>query len=520
VTAAGRQTDLGAGALLLAYSSILDSIESPDHAREPTGRSIRRRATLCLLVRFFVVQHLNRSLDALRRAYHRGEALDPDNDVYEQAVKQLDAFQKSLPPLRPRLVLLLVLTLVFFTSSALARIAPDIDPTGVFLLEQSTAASAPTIREAAVPLRKLTNAVLTVSPGELPGAFKSFGCASGADGKPTICSVRRSSATIVASLVLLGGTVWLITLPLLPSFAENRRLFAHEPLAPPVSGARAPSVYEREAVLFSRLGARQPRDFPVELLSHGSLLVLPFWLASVTVVWLIYVLGEYRVPGDVTTISLVLYFELLLLTITFVRLLFLFRKRRESELGFAPRADVGVRWVATWAGRQRRALAHLVDLSIVAVLIASLVLPLEHVVQGNEVRILAVSFLVPVFASSLYELLLLILAKPSLGKALFGIRVVTRFGARPSVPRVLFRNVGLKGFLVGPWFVLLFLLLPSVDFDSSYDYVLDGLQMALAAPLFVVVVDHAFALRRRSAALHDLIAGTAVVEKDAGARPT
>lgn len=501
--------------LLRGYGRILDSIDSPKVGRGRTedGRT-RRLGTARVLVRFFVLHHLSRSLDALGRAYHRGEALNPGDGAYEEAIKQLNAFQKSLPPLRTRLLLLLALILVLFTASLLARLLPDIDPTGVFLLEEGSTASAPTIREAAAPLRRLTNSVLTLSPSELPEALKSFGCVPPEEGQPTTCSVRRAAATTIASLVLIAGTLWLITLPILPSFAAKRRLFAYQPSPLAGPGATEPSPYEREAALFALLRARPPREFPADLLSQGSLLILPFWLAGVTVVWFIYVLrdvGDFRVPGDITLIALVLYCELVLVTITVARLLSLLRKRRERELKFARGATERTYPVSTWAGRRRRTLAYLIDLAMLAAIILSFVLPLRSVVEGNEGRILALSFLAPALAAILYELPWFALRRESFGKALLGIRLVTREGTRPTVYQLFLRNVGLKAFLMGPWFVLLFLLLPSVNFED-YDYILEGLLIALSVPLLVVILNHVFALRRTPAALHDLIARTAVVE--------
>jgi uncharacterized RDD family membrane protein YckC len=481
-------------------------------------RAVRLRA----FARFFVLFHVSRSAASLRRLYNGASSLHPEDVSYERGAKQVEAFEKSLPPHHPRRMFVLFLISVFFISFLMARIAPEFDPTMSSMIEESSDKSAPTMRVSADSLGKMTAASLTLNPGEFAQALKSFACYREGTGEArhTNCSPKLGLTTSVASLILLGVAVWLVTFLPVSSFRLKRMLFNLGPAG--VDGLRsqaaiehvdkADGIYRVEADVFRRLGARPPREVPFDLLSQAGVLVLPVWLSllavPVTVSWIRFVRDWGLYQGNLLAFVLVLYGAALIFTLPSARLMSLRRTNRRRVAAAADPQPGGSTLTSEAASWSRRLLAHLLDGAFVAAIGIPFGLLLWARIENEEMRALLVVFLVPILAWGIYESLSFLRAGPragqTIGKQLLGLRVVcTRSGRVPGMRRLLFREIFLRGFLFGPTT----LALPFLFSALQVDYV-----ALLLLPFLAYALNYLFALfHYRHCALHDLISDTVVV---------
>jgi uncharacterized RDD family membrane protein YckC len=500
--------------LLAAYQAVLLEIPKLPRVlwvrRGSRGPGQRLRAArLRYFVRFFVLYHISRNLTQLKRLYNAGAALHPDAPSYEAGARQIDAFEQSLPPYRPRLALVALLLSVCFVSFLLARhVAPDIDPTLIAYLseesdEDTGVAKLASVRGSADPLGKMTSASLTLSPRDFAEALKSFACVpeQRKGVTVTVCTVRRGVTNAVASLIFLGIAVWLVTFFPITSFRLKRMLFNLQPeaarrLSQELAlnhAVTAQGVYRLEAEQFRRLGARPPREAPLDLLSQAGILVLPIWVGVAVLMWtgygVVYVVRNGRGDYELTAIALLISLALLVFALPATRLaslsrIYAFRLAdARSELPEPP-----VEELASW---RRRAAAHMLDSIVVTVLWVSLAVPLSGLDIGTEGRLLAIAGAL-ILAWLVYTAFLLVRGAEqrgrSLGKQALGLRVVRPSGERPSAARLVFREVALKGYLFGPAAVTL-LGLPAL-------------------------LDYLFPLgHHRNRALHDLMADTIVVRE-------
>lgn len=279
--------------LLAAYQAVILEIDKLPRVlwlRRRIGRFGRVRVPrLRLFVRFFVLHHVNRSIVALRRLYNVGAALKPDEPSFEARARQIEAFERSLPPHRPRLALVALLLSVCLVSFLLARhVAPDVDPTLIGHLGQESDDDSgvsdrlTTFRGSADALGKMTAASLTLSPRDAADALRSFACVpeKRKEGIVTVCTVRRGVTNTVAGLIFLGLAIWLVTALPITSFRLKRMLFnlqrgAARRLSMELAmshAVKARGVYRLEAEHFRRLGARPPREIPLDLLSQAGIL--------------------------------------------------------------------------------------------------------------------------------------------------------------------------------------------------------------------------------------------------------
>lgn len=294
VTAACRE-------LLAAYQVCLEESPPPPRVllqrRKSTGPSRHvwvPRLAIAAAVRFFVKQHIHRSLDRLVCAYQRRAALDEATDekalaAYAAEIKRLEQFRASLgrrPPYKVLSTLLLFGALLASFTLVSALPVPRQDRTLPFLRDVSdqlfqlppdvsdlwkTMASAGSSTE---------TAAATSATGESASARTTDDKIEGAD----------LEVMVYAALTLLIALYLLLRVLPIGSFNVKRLRFSLYPAAiqsdGPISRVEpadhCTGVYEMERTLFQQLGAGPPREVPFDLLRSAALMAPPV-VASVLV---------------------------------------------------------------------------------------------------------------------------------------------------------------------------------------------------------------------------------------------
>jgi len=510
--------------LLEAYRSVLGLIDGL-----PLAFWIRRRdsrlgriPTLRArpLLRFFIAWHLSVRLAHLRRIYLLEAALHPSRQPYEKAVERVEAFERSLPLVRLRRMVIAGLLSIFVVAFLLAsNAAPRWDPTaGLFKHDTANL----TMRDAAKPLAKMTGASLTLSPGEFGNALQSFACVKTESAEA--CSTRRGLTSGVAALIILSVAAWLVALLPMAAFRLKRMLFnlADRPSEDPRSEragdhfVSAGGIYRMEARLFGELGSRPPRETPLDLLCQTCLLVIPLWLAALTavfgftgVVWMTEWGFTVAGLGAILAVFLAAIFVFSLAAARLAWLRWVYRRRLTDATTKTGSTGPPGPTFATW---RRRAAAYLLDGSCVAVLALAFAQVLAQAQLGDVSGMLLVFVAVPA-ASTAYEVLFLYLPGArspgqTLGKRLLGIRILRSDGDQASARRLLFRSGFLKWFLYGPPWLLMGMNLFPGEFTRSESFFLTGIGFVLFAVSYVCPLWNS-----RRAALHDVLADTVVVRE-------
>jgi uncharacterized RDD family membrane protein YckC len=511
-------------ALLTEYRAVLAEVERLHLVRLLRRRRgklgfVLRAPRLRAFVRFFVIYHLTRSVTALQRLYQCGAALSPDDESYERGAKQVDAFAKFLPPYRPRRMLLILAVSIFFGSFLLARdVVGSWNPAPSFLV----GVHGGTFSETAGPLGNIMRASVTPTPEKLGDALQSFVCASKtSNGKWTKCSAGRGFATTVASLILLGTVIWLVTALPVTSFRLKRMLFDLRPAGAEAVGgafaidhaATASGLYRQEARLFRALGARPPRETPFDLLSEASVLVLPIWVSILVALEAIYgirYVTRWGVnAGDLTAIVLFFYGAALLFMLPAARLVFLrrtYRRRLADALKLDKLTSSDTTASADWTRRVAAYAIDLISAGVIGVVFAALV---WSRIADHEARELTIIIAGPIIGSAVYEALFLFRsgdhASQSFGKEHLGLRVVRSDHQPVTRPRLFFRNVGLRAFIFAPS------ILSMAWFAYGFDPVLS---VFFIVPALACALDYLCPLGHHDkCALHDLVADTVVVQE-------
>ena len=100
-------------------------VNAGPRSRGPLGRRWRWRLRWRWLVRYFVVDHIRRSLAATKRHYHKQAALADDPAIHDGDLAVIENYEKSLPPVGVKhfllLSIVLVLGLTLLMTRAIAR---------------------------------------------------------------------------------------------------------------------------------------------------------------------------------------------------------------------------------------------------------------------------------------------------------------------------------------------------------------------------------------------------------------
>jgi uncharacterized RDD family membrane protein YckC len=495
--------------LLAAYQHILDLARDSSTViwiRHGPGVASRRIRVprFRLLLRYFVVDHVKRSLAELKRNLQAATALNGSDVSYQHEITRIESFEHSLPPIPARrLILSLVVFGAFFVSFLMAA------PVQEFLSATVHHSESHKVTE---PLGRLTQGIITFDRNTLVDGVKSFGCKDASDSSARDCSVGRGLTNGIAGIVLLSFALWILVFLPLTSFALKRMLFNAEPdhvkfLRDDFASehdSTSTGLYHLEEAVFRllngpRLAATthasgtaspfRPREAPLDLGGRGLLVIIPLVFGGV----LLGSLGlEFDRDRDLDQVDEYVAFYLIgtlfvafLFLLPIARFVTLFRNGRERrQMEQAPVVPV--------ASLRRRFLAHLLDSIIIVVLSIILGLIVHFVLDTSAAIFVDWLILLPI-AATLY-LAGSYLRRPeergrSLGKSALGIRVIGYRGDPVSFKRALFREAIMKwGFL--------------------------GLPSAVAAgvPLFLNILWPCFDHRKR--ALHDLLSYTQVEQRE------
>jgi uncharacterized RDD family membrane protein YckC len=454
-------------ALLRAYHDVLSfSAQLPAVTwlpRTSSGRIRRhiRVPRLRLFLRYFLHQHMHRTLGHLQRRYYARAALN-ENAVSDQAeLKALENFQKSLPAVPPYRYLTFLwiatgLVLAFFLMRAALGAAED---TGVVEL-----------------LRKTTKAILSLSRGDLVAALEGATWVTGP-----------------GALVGLAIALWLVLALPITSFRLKRILFNLHPNFEKVPTAIAADhidhsggIYMLESQLFKALGGRRPREVSFDLFGHAVIMVPLLLLAGALTVSSAKETVEEDRYGDLFVVLYAL--AALLFMVPLARLAWIWRvaKRRDID------RPVGVEPALDLATKKRRMIAFLVDAVPLAVLATPIWALLVWAIGDAESGASVILFAPVPLASLIYGLLCLLRRGQNrgqtIGKSLLRLRVARSDGEEVEGWRMLLRESGLR------WLLL-----------TSASLVL----------LFIPTVLNYLWPRwdRQQRTLHDIMAGTVVVRR-------
>jgi hypothetical protein len=250
--------------LLTVYQEVLDAVD--DLPRVPMVLRKHRGWLHYLprpkwLVRYFVVRHVGRSLAGLSRRLSAraalGQALDGEGQERE-AVKE---FQQSLPPVRQKVYVVLLI-------AAIVVICRPIIWLGVRLLGFS-ASSRQALSQQLLEAVHAAESAVTASVASLDQALNAV-----VTGGPLLLGVGTLCVAVAAYMALL---------PFIPAFRLKRMLFnlapdpdwRHRSAVARWSVSQATGLYERERLVSAELGARPPKEFPLDLTASALAIALP-----------------------------------------------------------------------------------------------------------------------------------------------------------------------------------------------------------------------------------------------------
>lgn len=352
--------------------------------------------------RFFVKQHIHRSLDGLTRAYQRRAALEPHEDAdpltgAAAEVKRIEQYRSSLgrrPPYKLLTSLLLVGALFF--SFALVSTNPLL----------ATDQTLPFLRNLSEQLFKL--------PPDVSELWKTMASASsgatpneGVTGSGGTTAVRTSDQKIdQADLAVMGKAFVALALALyallriLPigSFNVKRLQFSLYP--EPVPSGRpfvkveaadhCRGVYERERALFEQLGAAPPRELPFDLLR--SVVFVATLLVVAVVLTLIGFIGSTKqAPAANGSFDLVNLCALLAMLWIAVALLTRLARLRRVWIGRGAPPSPLPEVVGRGRRGRRVVFAPLVTTGVIAILLLSN----EYQASPAQWGVIALAFAIP-----------------------------------------------------------------------------------------------------------------------------
>lgn len=303
--------------MLVSYQSVLDAVDG----LRPLPMVLRRHAGMWRhrpcpkwLLRFFVVHHIDRSLERLSRRYSARAALGLATATEVVDRDAVDEFRKSLPPSRQKVFIALLIVAVIVLCRPIINVL-------VPVIIRATRAGTPSsdIRQHTLEALEKVGSAFTANFASINDAFESV-----VAGGPMLCGF------VVLSIAL---ATYVVLRPFVPAFRFKRLLFN---LAPEVerwqtvsigwSVPQSGGVYERERRLFHELGVRPPGEVPVDLAVSMLAMALPLTFAA-HAIRLAIVLPDGVKPG--------LIIGTCTLLAVLARLTFLFRIYHCRRLGIA-----------------------------------------------------------------------------------------------------------------------------------------------------------------------------------------
>lgn len=410
------------------------------------------------LVRTFVVQHVLRSLGSLKRRYYARSALGLEEEN-APAFRAIDSFENSLPPLPSRLAVSVFLL-------------------GVFLIALALGSLVATTRDQAKPLGETTKAILSFDPSNVANSLSQF----------------DSVESVLVAALALSMSLYLVVLIPMSSFLLKRALFNLHPYGDAGSVGKeyaadhrfgAAGIYAIEARLCETIGTKPVRELRLDLLVDALVMVLSL-LLGVTFIGALLRDAAGAEGSRTEAIREFLFGQLtlsllavVLVSISSVRLLKLgsvWRNKVPSQAREDEERRVRVRAETiaslTKAGWNRRAAASLVDGLFLLVdglflligwfgLWTIWIIALGNMESEEASRLELVGLLLvcPVLAFFPNALLLSRRGQrngQTIGKQLFGVRVVPLNGKPVSLSLATRREVFAKGLLFGvPSLILL-----------------------------------------------------------------
>ena len=321
-TGSDSETETYLRQLLAAYDDILRTVERlgtvvrvRGRSDGPLGRHWRWRFRWLPLTRYFIVQHIARNLAALLRHYHVREALSNGGTDQDQERSRVESFQKSLPivPTR-RLVVLVAIgwaAVSFTIAYAMSVSAPIAGLETPRVIDRSVSALALAMRTT------VSNLNLA---GGLPVLFEQ---------------IMTDWYTALSFVTLLVASLYVLLLVPVSAYRLKRILFNSQAtgeieLTDVVSlrhRTRREGLFSLEAQLFHALGLRQPREIQWDMFIP----LLPF-------AFLVLILG-INMPSLEQQEGAFAYAMLILaLLLFFARLSFLLAisRRRRSHVSLVP----------------------------------------------------------------------------------------------------------------------------------------------------------------------------------------
>jgi uncharacterized RDD family membrane protein YckC len=413
--------------LLAGFRSALqvaDDLPPVLTVRAGDGRLTRRIQVprLRMFLRYFLNQHICRRLAHLKRAFHADAAVGIDR-MGELAA--IDHFEQAVPTVPLRSIFVWFAVSVLFSAIAIANVAKA-------LAEEP-------LTKASAALRGSIASVISVDTNGLIDAAAKFDPASGA------------AAVIVVSLAL-----YLISALPITSFRLKRMLLNLSPTDPDTLADtaaighvdRARGIYRAEDAAFSSLGVPPPREIPFDLIAQATLMLLPLLLGVSLAIGNVESLASGAQDSPLTTSNTLVAMAWLCVVVPAGRLAHLggIWRRRQRDAADAqpphvfPRAELGP--------PSRRLGALAVDSALGVVASILLLFPIVAVAGDGDLVATLWWFLAVPFAFAAVTVPFMLRggerAGQTLGKQLFGLRVVCHRHGRVSRRRAVARELLVK----------------------------------------------------------------------------
>jgi uncharacterized RDD family membrane protein YckC len=408
-----------------ALMQVADQLPSMLTVRAGNGRFTRhvKVPRSRLFLHWFLNQHVSRRAAHLGRAFHADAAVGIDR---AGELAALDHFGQAVSPVPGRRIFVSFAVSVIFVAIAIANVGRALWPHA--------------LEEASSALRGSVASVVSVDTNGLIDAAGRFHADSGA------------AAVIVISLALYVISWLPITSFRLKRMLMNLRLSEPEQLADAAAldhVARAHGVYHDERDAFEALEVSPPREIPFDLIAQATLMLLPLLLGVSLLA--AYLADQLRAPTLGTSIQFgALVWLCLVVPLGRLAHIASIWKRRVADFDGAPQAPPFAREELCLPSR--RFGAFVVDTTLGLGLAALLAAPLVASGVSDFGSMLWLFVGVPV-AFGLVTFPFMVRsgrhAGQSLGKQLFGLRVVTDDHAPITGGRSAARELVVKAPLLG-----------------------------------------------------------------------
>jgi hypothetical protein len=256
-------------------------VNAGPRSRGPLGRRWRWRLRWRWLVRYFVVDHIRRSLAATKRHYHKQAALADDPAIHDGDLAVIENYEKSLPPVGVKHFLLLSIVLVLGLTLLMTRaIASVLDPAprGAVSSFISDVISSSVTGVGVIPTLKACQNLAPKLQESWVGIVSELDAKKGWSSLAEAALADWSTFLTFLSLILLS--TYLLMLVPASAYRLKRLLFGRRGKLPAPctisTRSRATGLYSDERAFFGRLGMAQPREVPFDLLV--PLAAVAFWL--------------------------------------------------------------------------------------------------------------------------------------------------------------------------------------------------------------------------------------------------